>query len=137
MIAHDARVAPAVVLAGVLVSRRLPRAWAAPIVVATVVWGSLTLLAVPVLGRFGAKDDNPTLLDRGYLTAWWVGTAVVVALVVVAGTVRRTSPGSDPPALRRVEPGSNICSSYCAQAPSRATVVHSAGAASGSVGGRP
>lgn len=90
VIAHDALLAPAVVLLGVLVSKRLPRAWATPLVVATVVWGSLTLLAVPVLGRFGAKADNPTLLDRGYLTAWWVGTALVGVLVVVAGAVRRT-----------------------------------------------
>ena len=31
-----------------------------------VVLGSVTLLAMPVLGRFGARPDNPTLLDRDY-----------------------------------------------------------------------
>ncbi len=38
----------------------------APAVVGCVVLGSVTLLAVPVLGRFGERSDNPTLLDRNY-----------------------------------------------------------------------
>jgi hypothetical protein len=41
-----------------------------------------------VLGRFGALDDNPTLLDRPYLVTWLVGCAVTVLLVGVAGAVR-------------------------------------------------
>jgi hypothetical protein len=45
-------------------------------------------LAVPVLGRFGALDDNPTLLDRPYLVTWLVGCAVTVLLVGVAGALR-------------------------------------------------
>jgi hypothetical protein len=52
--------------------RRTPLLWA------LVVLGPLTLVAVPVLGRFGAKADNPTLLDRPY----WLGYAVVVGLVL-------------------------------------------------------
>jgi hypothetical protein len=54
-----------------------------------VVWGSVTVLAVPVLGRFGARDDNPTLLDRPYFVTWLVGCAVTVLLVGVTGAVRR------------------------------------------------
>jgi hypothetical protein len=42
-----------------------------------------------VLGRFGALDDNPTLLDRPYLVTWLVGCAVTVLLVAVAGAVLR------------------------------------------------
>ena len=38
----------------------------APAVAGLVVLGSVTLLAIPVLGRFGARADNPTLLDRHY-----------------------------------------------------------------------
>jgi hypothetical protein len=38
---------------------------------------------VPVLGRFGAKADNPTLLDRPY----WLGYAVVVTVVVALAAV--------------------------------------------------
>ena len=53
-----------------------PRAARAPAVVGFVVLGSVTLLAVPVLGRFGARPDNATLLDRHYLVAWLVLAAL-------------------------------------------------------------
>jgi hypothetical protein len=56
--------------------------------VALVVWGTVSLMAVPVLGRFGALSDNPTLLDRPYLSSWAVGTALVLAAVAAAGAVR-------------------------------------------------
>jgi hypothetical protein len=56
--------------------------------VGLVVLGSVTLLAVPVLGRFGARDDNPTLLDRHYGTGWLVVAGLVVLAVAVAGLVR-------------------------------------------------
>jgi hypothetical protein len=48
--------------------------------VALVILVPLTLLAVPELGRFGARADRPTLLDRNY----WLGWSVLVTLVVVA-----------------------------------------------------
>ena len=84
---HDVVVAGVVLLAASLGGRFLPRAWRAPAVVAMVVWGSLTVLAVPVLGRFGARPDNPTLLDRPYLLTWLAGTLLTAALVAVAGLV--------------------------------------------------
>lgn len=47
---------------------------------ALIVVGSVTVVAIPVLGRFGARPDNPTLLDRHY--GWgWVGFVVLVGLV--------------------------------------------------------
>ena len=48
--------------------------------------GTLTLLAVPVLGRFGARPDNLTLLDRNY-PAGWVVVAAIVCTAVVATLV--------------------------------------------------
>ncbi len=49
------------------------------------------LVGVPVLGRFGAKADNPTLLDRPY----WLGYAVIVAVVVgLAAMSARRLPGA-------------------------------------------
>ena len=69
-------------------ARRLPAYVRAPAAVGPVVWGSVTLLAVPVPGRFGARDDNRTLLDRPYVVTGLVGCAVTVLLVGVAGTVR-------------------------------------------------
>ena len=53
-------------------ARGCPRSVRAPAAVALVVLGSVTLLAVPVLGRFGARPDNPTLLDRDYSAGWLV-----------------------------------------------------------------
>ena len=87
---HDAVLAPAVLLLGLLTRWFVPRPWHAPAAVALVTWGALTLLAVPVLGRFGARADNPTLLDRSYLLSWLVMTALVVATMSGAGWWRST-----------------------------------------------
>jgi len=79
IVVHDGFVAPVVVVIGVAVAVRAPT-WRVPLLWTVVVLGPLTLVAVPVLGRFGARPDNPTLLDRPY----WLGYAAVVVLVVGA-----------------------------------------------------
>ena len=88
VVLHDGVVAGVTLLVGAVVLRLLPRAAKAPAVVGFVVLGSVTLLAVPVLGRFGARPDNATLLDRGYVAGWLVLAAVTVVAVVVATVVR-------------------------------------------------
>lgn len=92
VIAHDALIAGAVLLVSLLGRRHLPRAAQAPATVALVLWGAITLAVVPVLGRFGARSDNPTLLDRPYLVSWLVLTAATVVVVALASVwrVRRT-----------------------------------------------
>jgi hypothetical protein len=91
VIAHDAALAPATVVLVVLAARLLP-VWArGPAAVGLLVLGSLTILAIPVLGRFGARADNPTLLDRDYTAGWLAVAGVVVAGVVVAALWRRRS----------------------------------------------
>lgn len=90
---HDVVLAGLTLAVGALVTRVLPRPSRAPATVALVVLGSLTLVAVPVLGRFGAKADNPTLLDRPYVPAWLVLVAVSVVLVVVVSLVRARAAG--------------------------------------------
>lgn len=80
VVAHDAVLAPLVVLAGVLAAARLP-GWVRDAAAASlVVLGTVTLAAFPALGRFGARPDNPTLLDRPYAAGW----AALAALVLVA-----------------------------------------------------
>jgi len=86
---HDAVLSPLLVAGGLVLARFVPEQWRVPVVVAVVVWGSITLLAIPVLGEFGALPDNPTLLDRPYLTTWAVLTAVLAAGVVAAALVVR------------------------------------------------
>jgi hypothetical protein len=88
VVLHDVVVA-GVVLAAVTLGRRvLPGPWQAPATLGLVVWGGVTLMAVPVLGRFGARPDNPTLLDRPYLGAWAALTVGAVLVVTLAGLVR-------------------------------------------------
>ena len=101
VVLHDFVLSPLLLLGGVLVANRLPPAWRVPVIVGAVVWGSITLLAVPVLGEFGALADNPTLLDRPYVTSWVVGALLVIAAVVTGGLLRQRS-HSRPGAARRV-----------------------------------
>ena len=80
VVAHDFLLAPLTLglcaLAAPFVMPRLRAVGAAALIVV----GSVTVVAIPVLGRFGARPDNPTLLDRHY--GWgWVGFVVLVGLV--------------------------------------------------------
>lgn len=93
VVAHDAVIAPLVVV-GVLAVPRLP-VWSRTAVVAgLVVLLSVTLGAVPVLGRFGAKADDPGLLNRHYLLPWLLFAALVLVAVGVAALVRRRRSGT-------------------------------------------
>ena len=90
VVVHDFVLAPVVLVLVLLAGRVLPRHAHAPAAVVLVVLGAVSLLAVPVLGRFGARPDNPTLLDRSYGTGWLVLAALVLLLAVVATLVRRS-----------------------------------------------
>ena len=88
VVAHDALIAGLTLLLVALVTRLSPPAARAPATVALVVLGPLTLIAIPFLGRFGAKADNPSLLDRPYLAGYLVVVGIVLLAAVVAGVVR-------------------------------------------------
>jgi hypothetical protein len=92
VVAHDAVIAPLVVVVGVLGVPRLPPAFRAPAVVGLVVLMTVTLMAVPVIGRFGAKADDDGLLNRPYVALWLVFAALVVVAVVIASWARRRAP---------------------------------------------
>ena len=101
VVVHDAVVAPLTVLATLALRRLLPaRAWTA-VTVGLVVLLTVTATAVPVLGRFGAREDNPTLLDRDYTGGW-----LVLALLVVAGTLAWSLRGRSRRAAGRAGPTS-------------------------------
>lgn len=94
VLVHDGLIALAGLAAVAVGGRVLPTAARAPAAIGLVVLGSISLVAVPVLGRFGAREDNPTLLDRDYGTGFAVVVALVVLAVVVASVVRaRRDPG--------------------------------------------
>lgn len=89
VIVHDGLLAPAIVALGVVAARALPTWLRGPATVGLVVLGTVTLLAVPVLGRFGARPDNPPQLDRNYGVGWLVFAAVVLLGVGAWAAVRR------------------------------------------------
>jgi hypothetical protein len=58
-------------------------------VVGLVVLATVTVTAIPVLGSWGARPDNATLLDRNYLLGWLVFATLVVLGVLLAGPIGR------------------------------------------------
>ena len=89
VVVHDAQRGPLAIGAGVVLARVAPLPARAPLAAGLVVLVSATLLAVPVLGRFGARADNSTLLDRPYLLGWLALTALV-AVGVLGGMLLRS-----------------------------------------------
>lgn len=64
--------------------------WArGPAAAGLVVLGTVTVMAIPVLGRFGALPDNPSLLDRSYGVGWLVVAGIVAVGVIAALVVTR------------------------------------------------
>lgn len=88
VVVHDGLVAAVALVVGLLVSRVVPRVARGPLTVGLVVLGTITVVAVPFVGRFGALPDNPTLLPRDY-TAGYAGIVALVVLGVVVGVVLR------------------------------------------------
>ncbi|MBS42276.1 MAG: hypothetical protein CMH83_03680 [Nocardioides sp.] len=92
VVLHDGVLAPLALLLAVLVLPRLPYAARTPAAAVALVLGSVTVWAVPVLGGWGRREDNPTLLDRDYWLGW--GGLVVAGLaVVLVWTVLRLRAG--------------------------------------------
>ena len=89
VVVHDAVLAPLVVLAGVVAAPRLPTWSRAAAAGALVLLGPVTLAAAPAIGRFGARPDNPTLLDRPYAAGWALLAALVLAGSGTAAVVAR------------------------------------------------
>jgi hypothetical protein len=58
-----------------------------------VVLGTLTLMAVPVLGGWGTNSDNPTILNRDYSTGWLVVATLTVAGVLTGLAINRRRSG--------------------------------------------
>jgi hypothetical protein len=93
VVLHDGVFAPLVIVLALVALRLLPRDRLAPWVVGLVILVPVTLVGIPELGRFGARADNPTLLDRHYWFGWsLMATLVVVGVVVgTVATRRRTA----------------------------------------------
>lgn len=95
VIAHDGLIALLSLGVVALGARLLPAAARPSAAVGLIVLGSVTILAIPMLGSFGAKDDNATLLDRNYWLGWSGIVIAVLVAVVVASVLRARSHGRD------------------------------------------
>jgi len=93
VLAHDALLAPLTIGLTVVGIAVLPRWGQAPAAAVVLVVGTLTLMAVPVLGRFGARADNPTLLDRPYVAGWLVLTGLVLTCAAAWAVALRRAGG--------------------------------------------
>ena len=101
VVLHDFFLVPLTLGVCWLATRVVPLARRAPLAMGLLVLGSLTIMAIPVLGRFGARPDNPTLLDRNY-TAGWLVVAGLTLVAVLAGMVSaRTLRKTGGPGARR------------------------------------
>jgi hypothetical protein len=93
VVLHDGVFAVLVLVVSLAALRLVPHDRLAPWVVALVVLVPVTLAGIPELGRFGARADNPTLLDRPYWLGWSaMVTLVVVGVLVGAVATRRRTP---------------------------------------------
>jgi len=93
VVLHDFVLAPLVLVVVLVGGRLVPTGFRAPAVAGLVVLGTVTLLAIPVLGGFGERPDNPWLLNRHYWVGWLVLAGLVLLAVAVAGVrARRRTP---------------------------------------------
>jgi hypothetical protein len=89
VLAHDAIIAPVALGLGWVLIRALP-AWARGAAAAGgIVLGSLTLVAVPVLGAWGRRPDNASLLPRDYLLGWLAVFVVIIICSTAAALIVR------------------------------------------------
>ncbi len=84
VLVHDALLAPLALALAWLGVRVVPATVRPVTALALVVLATVTVTAVPVLGRFGARADNPTLLDRDYVTGWLLLAGAVTAVALAA-----------------------------------------------------
>jgi hypothetical protein len=108
VVLHDAVLAPVTIAVAWLALRVVRTDRLAPWAVGVVLLGPLTLLALPVLGRFGVRPDNPTLLDRHYWAGWSAVVATVCAGILVTRYAgRRRHPRVPVVASTQVEGGAH------------------------------
>ncbi|MCW2755599.1 MAG: hypothetical protein JWQ32_3010 [Marmoricola sp.] len=93
VVLHDAFVGPAVIAAAFVVARLFRGRVPAAVIVGGIVLATVTVVAIPVLGRFGQRPDNTTLLNGSYGVGWLVFAGLTLLLVLVLGMRGRRRSG--------------------------------------------
>lgn len=83
LILHDAILAPAALVAGLVLARLLPAAIRAGMQATLAVCAVVVVMSVPVLRAAGRRPDNPSLLPHDYAR----NVAIVIAVILVGGTL--------------------------------------------------
>lgn len=89
VVVHDLLIAPLTIAVVWLAARYLPSYARTPAMFGLLVSGSLTIVALSVVGRRGASPDNPSLLNRDYLAGWAIAMAITWSIVVLTALLRR------------------------------------------------
>ncbi|MEO7350371.1 MAG: hypothetical protein ABIW17_00605 [Marmoricola sp.] len=97
VVIHDGVIAPITIAVTVLATRVLPSRARVRVTVGVIVLATVTITAIPVLGRFGARPDNPTILPRNYLLGWLVLAVLVLLVSLLAGPASRLVRGRGRP----------------------------------------
>jgi amino acid transporter len=91
-IVHDALFAPAIVAAGVAVTKLVPGSVRRHVQAALIMSGTVSLLVIPILRGYGRRPHNPSHLPRNYLAgllvllaAIWTVAFVWAVLALVRG----------------------------------------------------
>ncbi|TRW86355.1 hypothetical protein FK535_07820 [Mycolicibacterium sp. 018/SC-01/001] len=92
VVLHDFVFAPLCAALGFAGRRLVPAVWRAPVGIAALCTVVLALLAVPVYDKPGMRPDNMTVLDRDYVTGFWIAVAVVWVCVPIWLVARRFLP---------------------------------------------
>ena len=94
VVLHDFVLVPLTLGVSWLGLRVLPGGSRAAASAGLVVLGTLTVLAVPVLGRWGANTDNATILDRHYGLGWLAVAGLTIMGVLLVLVAKRRSGGT-------------------------------------------
>jgi len=84
VLAHDAVIAPLVVVLGVIAARSWRPSVRGAMAVGFIVWATVSAAVANVLLPVGGRPDNPSLMNRPYVLAWVVFTLVVLAATAIA-----------------------------------------------------
>jgi len=87
-VVHDLALAPVATLVAIAVVALLPRRLRAPVIAGLGATAVVLLVAWPLLGGYGRRDDNPTILPRDYTRSVLVVLAVVWVLAAAWFVVR-------------------------------------------------